>query len=298
MTNKPKLVLVDGSSYLYRAFYALPPLTNAKGEPTGAIYGFIRMIAKLMNELNPEYIAVAFDLPGETFRHKEYKEYKATRKETPEDLVKQIPKLKELIKLWEIPIIEIPGYEADDIIATLAKKGKEKGFEVIIVTPDKDMMQLVEDDVYILNPVTDVIYNREKVKEKYGIYPEQFVDYLSMVGDTVDNIIGVHGVGPKTASKLLNEYGTLENILKNIDKLTPKLQEAFKEAMDRLDENRFLVTLKKDVPLDLDIEDLKKGKADLLKLKEEFKELGFKTLLSEMDKKKKIEEKVEQRSLF
>ncbi|NPA17466.1 5'-3' exonuclease [Persephonella sp.] len=298
MENRKKLVLIDGSSYFYRAFYALPPLTSPSGMPTGAIYGFIRMVSKLMNELNPEYIAVAFDLPGKTFRHDEYKEYKATRKETPDELKVQIPHLKEILKLWGIKIIEMPGYEADDIIATLAKKGKEEGFEVIIVTPDKDMMQLVEEGIYILNPVTEELYDREKVKEKYGIYPEQFVDYLAIVGDTVDNIIGVKGVGPKTAEKLLNQYGSLEGILKHLDELKPRIKEAFEEAMDRLEQNRFLVKLKTDVDVGLSPQMLKKEKADLLRLKEKFQELGFKTLLKEIGKGKKVEEKGQQKSLF
>lgn len=298
MEKKKRLILIDGSSYLYRAFYALPPLKSPKGLPTGAIYGFIRMISKLMNEWNPEYIAVAFDLPEKTFRHEEYKEYKATRKETPDELKIQIPILKEILKLWGIKIIEIPGYEADDIIATLAKKGKENGFEVIITTPDKDMIQLIEDDIYIYNPVTDEILDREKVKKKYGIYPEQFVDYLAIVGDTVDNIIGVKGVGPKTAQKLLEEFGSLDEILKNMDKLRPKLQEAFKEAIDRLEQNRFLVKLKTDINLDIRIEDLKKGKADLIALKNKFEELGFKSLLKEINKTKIVEKEEKQKSLF
>ncbi|ACO03074.1 MAG TPA: 5'-3' exonuclease [Persephonella sp.] len=293
-----KLVLVDGSSYLYRAFYALPPLTSPKGEPTGAIYGFIRMISTLIKELNPEYMAVVFDLPGKTFRHEKYKEYKATRKETPDELKVQIPKIKEIIKLWGIKILEIPGYEADDIIATIAKKAVDKGFEVIIVTPDKDMMQLIDEKVFILNPVTGEIFNREKVKEKYGIYPEQFVDYLSMIGDTVDNIIGVRGVGPKTAEKLLNQYGNLKNILEHKDQLKPKLKEAFEEAEERLKENIFLVSLEKNIDIDIQPEDLKKEKADLLKLRDIFKELGFKSLLKDIEKKKVIEKKVEQRTLF
>ncbi len=298
MTDRKKLVLIDGSSYLYRAFYALPPLTSPKGQPTGAIYGFIRMLSKLMNELNPEYVAVMFDMPGKTFRHEEYKEYKATRKETPDELKLQINPLKEIIRLWGINIIEIPGYEADDIIATLAQKGKKEGFEVIIVTPDKDMMQLVSEDIYVLNPVNEELYDREKVKEKYGVYPEQFVDYLSMIGDTVDNIIGVKGVGPKTAEKLLNEFGSIENIIKNLDKLKPKLKEAFEEALDRLEQNRFLVKLKTDIDLNIEIEDLRKDKADLVALKEKFKELGFKSLLKEIGKASKIEEKGKQKSLF
>ncbi len=295
---KKRLVLVDGSSYLYRAFYALPPLKSPKGEPTGAIYGFLRMISSLMGDLSPEYIAVVFDLPGKTFRHEKYQEYKANRKETPDDLKVQIPKIKELIRLWGIKIIEVPGYEADDIIATLARKGKEKGFEVIIVTPDKDMMQLVEENIKILNPVSGEIFDVEKVKKKYGVYPEKFVEYLAMIGDTVDNIIGVRGVGPKTASKLLNQYGSIENILKNIDQLKPKLQEAFKEAQERLQKNVFLVKLKSDIPLEIDVEDLKKEKADLQKLKEAFEELGFKSLIKEISKPKKEEVNLKQNTLF
>ncbi len=293
-----KVVLIDGSSYLYRAYYALPPLKSPKGEPTGAIYGFLRMISSLMKDLSPEYIAVVFDLPGKTFRHEKYKEYKANRKETPDELKVQIPKIKELIKLWGIKILEIPGFEADDIIATIAKKAKNKGFEVIIVTPDKDMMQLIEDGIKILNPVNGEIFDREKVKEKYGIYPEQFVDYLSMVGDTVDNIVGVKGVGPKTAAKLLNEYGSLEKILENLDSLKPRLKEAFLEAKDRLKENRFLIKLKQDVDISIDIEDIKKEKANLSKLKEEFEKLGFKSLIKEIYKHKKEETKAKQGSLF
>ncbi len=295
-----KLVLVDGSSYIYRAYYALPPLTSPKGEPTGAVYGFIRMISKLLNELNPDYIAVIFDAPGKTFRHEEYKEYKAQRKETPDDLRVQIPKIKEIIKLFGIKVLEKEGYEADDIIATLAKKGKEKGFEVYVVTPDKDMLQLVEDNIYVLNPVTDKVYNREKVKEKYGIYPEQFIDYLAIVGDPVDNIIGVKGVGPKTAAKLLQKYGSLKNILKSLDKLPERIRKAFEEVQDKLEENMFLVKLKNDVPLEIDVEDLKKRKTDWEKLLEVFEELGFKSLLKELSKKGKNEkeEKAKQKSLF
>lgn len=295
-----KLLLVDGSSYIYRAYYALPPLTSPKGQPTGAIYGFTRMISKLLNELNPDYIAVVFDAPGKTFRHKEYKEYKAQRKETPDDLKVQIPKIKEIINLFGIKILEKEGYEADDIIATLAKKGKEKGLEVYIVTPDKDMIQLVEENIYVLNPVNNKLYDREKVKEKYGIYPEQFTEYLAIVGDTVDNIIGVKGVGPKTAAKLLKEYGSLKNILKNLDKIPERLKSAFEEAKDKLEENIFLVKLKTDVPFDIDIEDLKKGKTDWEKLMKVFEELGFKSLLKELKKKEKDEdeEKAKQKSLF
>jgi len=293
-----KLALIDGSSYIYRAYYALPPLTSPIGKPTGAIYGFIRMISKLLNELQPDYVAVVFDKAGKTFRHKEYKEYKATRKETPDELKQQIPEIKEILDLFGIKILEKEGFEADDIIATIAKKAKEKGFEVYIITPDKDMMQLVDENVYILNPITEKIYNIEEVKEKYGIYPYQFVDYLAIVGDSVDNIIGVKGVGPKTAQKLLNQYENLENILKNLNKLSLKLQKSFNEAKDRLEKNIFLVKLRDDIEININIEDLKKGKTEWEKLIEKFKELGFKSLIKEIGKKEKKHEEEKQRTLF
>jgi len=293
-----KLVLIDGSSYIYRAFYALPPLTSPKGEPTGATYGFIRMISKLMSDLNPEYIAVAFDHPGKTFRHEEFKEYKATRKETPDELKVQMPRIKQILKLWGIPILEIPGYEADDIIATLAKRASEKDFEVIVVTPDKDMLQLVNDRVKVLNPVNDILFDREEVKKKYGVYPEQFVDYLSMIGDPVDNITGVHGVGPKTAQKLLEKFGSVENIYKSLDELKDKLKVAFEEAKERIELNKSLIELKKDIKLNIEPENLKKEKADLIKLKELFKELGFKSLFESTVKEKSKKEKIKQGKLF
>jgi len=293
-----KLVLIDGSSYIYRAFYALPPLTSPKGEPTGATYGFIRMISKLMSDLNPEYIAVAFDHPGKTFRHEEFKEYKATRKETPDELKVQMPRIKQILKLWGIPILEIPGYEADDIIATLAKRASEKDFEVIVVTPDKDMLQLVNDRVKVLNPVNDILFDREEVKKKYGVYPEQFVDYLSMIGDPVDNITGVHGVGPKTAQKLLEKFGSVENIYKSLDELKDKLKVAFEEAKERIELNKSLIELKKGIKLNIEPENLKKEKADLIKLKELFKELGFKSLFESTVKEKSKKEKIKQGKLF
>ncbi len=292
-----KVVLIDGSSYVYRAFYALPPLTSPKGEPTGAIYGFVRMIAKLLNELKPQYIAVVFDHPGKTFRHEEFKEYKATRKETPDDLKIQIPRIKQILKLWGIKVLEIPGYEADDIIATLAKKAEEESFEVIIVTPDKDMLQLVDDKIKVLNPINDTLFDIEKVKQKYGIYPQQFIDYLSIIGDNVDNIIGVHGVGPKTAQKLLEEFGNIQQIYKNIDKLKEKLKEAFLEAKDRINLNKKLIELKTDVPVDISIEDLKKLPADMVRLKELFKEFGFKSIKLDSSQKEK-QTQIKQGRLF
>lgn len=298
---KNKVVLIDGSSYLYRAFYALPPLKSPDGKPTGAIYGFIRMLLKTINLFNTPYIAVAFDLPGKTVRHEKFKEYKATRKETPNDLKAQIPTIKEIIKLLGINIIEKPSYEADDIIATLSKKAEKEGYEVIIVTPDKDMNQLINENIKIYNPMKDEIVDTEKIKENYGILPTQFLDYLTLIGDNIDNIPGIKGVGPKTATLLLNEFGNLENILKNVDKLKGKLKEYFQEVkLEDVLSMKDLLKLHDDLEIDLEIKDLKKEKPDLEHLKNIFEKLGFKSLLKDVEKDNltKEDNKKTQKSLF
>ncbi len=299
---KDKVVLIDGSSYLYRAFYALPPLKSADGRPTGAIYGFIRMLLKTLNLFNTPYVAVTFDLPGKTVRHEKFKEYKATRKETPNDLKAQIPEIKEIIKLLGIKIIEMPSYEADDIIATLSKKAEKENYEVIIVTPDKDINQLVNENIKIYNPMKEEIVDIEKIKEKYGILPSQFLDYLTLIGDSIDNIPGIKGVGPKTAVLLLNEYGSLENIFKNIDKLKGKIKQSFEELkLEDVLSMKDLLKLHTDLEINLDIKDLKKEKADLERLKHIFEDLGFKSLLKDVEKNnlnKEEDNKKVQKSLF
>ncbi len=292
-----KLMLIDGSSYVYRAFYALPPLRSPSGEPTGAIYGFVRMIASLIKEFNPDYISVVFDLPSKTFKQEKVESYKATRKETPNDLRIQVPKIKEILRLWGIKILEMEGYEADDIISTLTKRFKNK-YEIIIVSPDKDMLQLIDTNVKVFNPMQNVIYDTEKLKEKYGIFPNQFVDFQIMVGDSIDNIKGIKGIGKKTAVKLLNEFGSLDNIYKNLDNLKEKLKKGFEEAKEYIDESKFLLKLKDDINLDISIEDLKKNKSDLERLKTVFENLGFKTLLKSLDKTNLNLSKGKQKSLF
>ena len=256
-----KLLLIDGSSYLYRAYYALPPLTAPDGTPTGAIYGFVRMLLKLLSTFNTPYVAVVFDRPEKTVRHKIFKEYKATRKETPNDLQIQIPKIKEIINLLGIKILEIPGYEADDIIATLAKKAENLGFEVIIVTPDKDMNQLIDKHIKIFNPMKEEIVDTQKVIEKYGVNPQQFIDYLILVGDSIDNIPGIKGVGPKTAASLLQEFGSIDKILENKDKLKGKLKESFASISKQdIELSKALVKLHQDIDIPLELESLKKDK--------------------------------------
>lgn len=292
-----RIMLIDGSSYVYRAFYALPPLRSPSGEPTGAIYGFVRMIASLIKEFNPDYITVIFDLPSKTFKQEKVESYKATRRETPKDLKVQIPKIKEILKLWGIKILEMEGYEADDIIATLTNKFKDR-YEIIIVSPDKDMLQLIDSNVKVFNPMQNIIYDNEKLKERYGIFANQFVDFQVMVGDSVDNIKGIKGIGRKTAVKLLNEFGSLDNIYKNIDKLKGKLKRGFEEAKEYIEESRYLLKLQDNIDLDISVEDLRKEKSNLEKLKTVFESLGFKTLLKSLDTSNLNLSKGKQKSLF
>jgi DNA polymerase-1 len=292
-----KIVLIDGSSYVYRAFYALPPLISPSGEPTGAIYGFVRMLSSLIKELNPDYIAVVFDLPKKTIKQQKVESYKATRRETPKELKFQIPEIKNILKLWGIPLLEVEGYEADDIIATISNRYKDK-YQIIIVSPDKDMLQLVDKNVNVFNPMQNILYDEEKVKEKYGIYPNQFVDYQMLVGDTVDNIKGVKGIGKKTASNLLNQFGSVENIYKNLDELKPKIKESFLEAKNWLEESRYLLQLDKDVPLNISLYDLKRKTSQIAELKEKFEKLGFKSLLKTLEKESLKISKNKQKSLF
>lgn len=255
------------------------------------------MLLKLLQEFNPEYIAAVFDSKGKTFRHQEFKEYKATRKETPNDLSVQIPYIKQVIQLMGIKILQVEGFEADDIIATVTKKAADEGYEVIVVSPDKDMLQLVSQNIKVFNPVSEILYDEDKVVEKYGINPSQFVDYLSMIGDSSDNIPGIKGIGPKTAQTLLSKFGSLDSILKNIDNLPEKHRKMFKDIdINQIEKSKKLVILYQ-VPIDIDIQKLKKESQDLINLKELFKELGFKSLLND-EPKKKTKQQPSQKSLF
>ena len=217
MADAPALVLVDGSSYLYRAFHALPPLTNSKGEPTGAVLGVLNMLAKLLKEHDPPLIGVVFDAPGKTFRDELFAEYKAHRPPMPDELRAQVEPLIAAVEALGLPLLRVPGVEADDVIGTLARRAAERGLRVVISTGDKDMAQLVDGHVTLVNTMTDSSLDRDGVKRKFEVYPEQIVDYLALVGDSSDNIPGVPKVGPKTAAKWLNEYGTLDNLLAHQD---------------------------------------------------------------------------------
>ncbi len=252
------LYLIDGSSYLYRAYHALPPLNNNHGEPTGAVFGVANMIRKMILEHKPDYIAVVFDAKGKNFRHELYTEYKSHRPPMPDDLRVQIEPLHKLITAMGIPLISIPGVEADDVIATLAKQAESQGWFTRISTIDKDMMQLVNPHIKIYNDMNKTEYDEKGVLEKFGVPSTKIVDYLSLIGDKSDNIPGVPGVGPKTAIKWLNDFDNLENLIANAHQITNKAGQALRDNAHYLPLSKQLVTLKIDVDLELGVTDLKK----------------------------------------
>ncbi len=279
MSHK-KLILVDGSSYLYRAFYALPPLTNSKGQATGAIYGVINMLNRLMADYEPEHVAVVFDAKGKTFRDELFKEYKAQRPSMPKDLQSQIQPLQEIVQALGFPLIIIEGVEADDVIATLALEAEKKGIHTLISTGDKDMAQIVNEHITCVNTMSGTTLDRQGVIDKFGIAPERIVDYLSLVGDSVDNVPGIPKVGPKTAVKWLTEYESLEGVIENADNIKGKVGENLRTHMNALDLSKQLVTLKMDVSLDFEPESLNLKLKDTQTLKNLYSELEFKSFLS------------------
>lgn len=284
MNEGKKLVLIDGSSYLYRAFHALPPLNNSRGEPTGAIYGVINMLKKTVSDHKPDYMAVIFDAKGKNFRHEIYPEYKANRPPMDEDLKIQIEPLYEIIKAMGVPLLSITGVEADDVIGTLARDAEKSGVNILISTSDKDMAQLVNKNITLVNTMSNTVMDIAGVEAKFGVRPEQIIDYLSLVGDASDNISGVSGVGPKTAVKWLKEYNSLENIIESKDKIRGKVGESFRLSLGQLPSVKELVTIKNDVDLDSNFEDLIIKKSDNKVLAELFTKLEFKTWLSDINR--------------
>ncbi|STX27633.1 DNA polymerase I [Legionella beliardensis] len=276
------LILVDGSSYFFRAFHALPPLTNSKGQPTGAIYGVVSMIRRLIKDHQCEQLAIVFDAQGKTFRDEWYPEYKAHRSATPPDLHKQFPPLIEVLTAMGLPLLIVEGVEADDVIGTLARLATEQGQPVIISTSDKDMLQLVNEHVTIINTMTNQVMDSQAVKEKYGITPAQFIDYLTLVGDSVDNIPGVTKCGPKTALKWLEQYENLDNLCANVDKISGKIGDYLRASLKYLPLSKRLVTIKTDVELPLTLTDLKTRQEDKEKLVALVQELEFKSWLKEL----------------
>lgn len=280
------LILVDGSSYLYRAFHALPALTNSQGLPTGAIYGVVNMLRKIMADYQPELMAVVFDAKGETFREHLYPAYKAHRPAMPTELVQQIEPLHAIIKALGLPILMITGVEADDVIGTLAKQAALEGKSVLISTGDKDLAQLVTDKITLINTMTNTILTPQSVVAKFGVPPERIVDYLTLVGDSSDNIPGVPQVGPKTAAKWLQSYGSLEALIAQANSISGKIGEGLRAAVPQLDLVKTLVTIKEDVSLPLKPADLKLMTPDQESLIHWFKLLEFKTWLAALLEKK------------
>ena len=282
MAEPRTLVLVDGSSYLYRAFHALPPLTNARGEPTGAVLGVLNMLAKLLKEQDPPLIGVVFDAPGKTFRDELFAEYKAHRPPMPDDLRAQVDPLIAAVEAQGLPLLRVPGVEADDVIGTLARRAADAGLRVIISTGDKDMAQLVDDRVTLVNTMTDSSLDRAGVKAKFDVYPEQIVDYLALVGDASDNIPGVPKVGPKTAAKWLNQYTTLDNLLAHQDEIEGKVGESLRAHTDDLALSRRLATI--DCTLDLALQpgDLGRRAPDVERLRELYSQLELRSLLRQL----------------
>jgi DNA polymerase-1 len=276
------LVLVDGSSYLYRAFHAMPMLTNSKGVHTGAAYGITNMLRRLLADYDPSHLAVVFDAKGKTFRDDLYPEYKANRPPMPEEMRQQLEPIRSLVTALGIPLLEVPGVEADDVIGTLAEQGKKRGFGVTISTSDKDMAQLVNKSVTMVNTMDGGLLDPSGVEEKFGIAPERMVDYLTLIGDTVDNVPGVPKVGPKTAAKWLKQYGSLDEIIAHADDIGGKAGENLRECLDRLPLSRTLVTIKCDVDLDVGPDDLQRASPDSDRLRDLFADLEFKTWLSEI----------------
>src|SRR5690554_730391 len=279
----PTLLLVDGSSYLYRAFHALPDLRNTAGEPTGAVRGVLSMLRRLESQYDAEYRACVFDAKGKTFRSTWYPEYKAQRPPMPDDLRAQLEALHEGVEAEGWPLLMVDGVEADDVIATLTHRAVEAGWEVVISTGDKDLTQLVRPGVRWVNTMSEEVLDEAGVMEKFGVPPERIVDYLALIGDTVDNVPGIDKCGPKTALKWLNQYGDLDGVMENADKIGGKIGENLRRQLDFLPLGRKLVTVVTDLDLPVDIQDLPARKDDKPRLRKLYERLEFKTWLHALD---------------
>ncbi len=282
-SRRERLILVDGSSFLFRAYHAIPPLSNAKGEPTNAIYGVSNMLRKLLADYQSDYVTVVFDAAGKTFRNDLYDQYKAHRPPMPDDLRVQIEPLHDLIRAMGLPLIIEPGVEADDVLGVLAQYAAQQGFSVVISTGDKDMAQLVTENIILENTMSNTRLDIQGVIDKFGVKPEQIVDYLALIGDTVDNIPGVPKVGPKTAAKWLSQYKTMENLIANADKITGAIGENLRASLAFLPLSKQLTTIKCDLDLPYGMKDMKRQPMDKARLKGLLTGLGFSTWLKMLD---------------
>jgi DNA polymerase-1 len=287
-----KLFLLDGNSLLYRSYYAIQRLSTSQGFPTNAIYGFISTLRKLQEEARPTHLGIVFDAPGPKIRHEVFKDYKAHRKPMPEDLVVQVPKLKDVLQALRIPVFVFERYEADDVLGSLARKAREKNYETVIVTTDKDLLQLVDDRVSIYNPAKDITLDASNVKDYFGARPDQVVDVLALWGDPSDNIPGVPGIGEKTAKSLIEEFGSLANLLKNKEKVkNPRIRETLQDNLETLEMSRKLVVIDTDVDVPFDPKAFEVALPDPAEAARLFQELEFTSFLAGLPKEKTDEER-------
>ena len=277
------LVLIDGSSYLYRAYHALPNLTNSSGEPTGALHGVLNMINKLVREQSGAHVAVVFDAPGKTFRDEIFADYKANRPPMPDDLRSQVQPILDAVRFMGLPLLQVEGVEADDVIGTLCRQAADSGQRVLVSTGDKDLAQLVTDRVTLVNTMNDSVLDRDAVKDKFDVWPEQIIDYLALVGDSSDNIPGVPKVGAKTAAKWLNAYDSADGIIASADEIKGKVGESLRGSIDQLRLSQELATIRVDVDLPVAITDLEAGDPDIDKLRELYGHFELRTLLKQLD---------------
>ncbi|HNU96866.1 MAG TPA: 5'-3' exonuclease H3TH domain-containing protein [Candidatus Portnoybacteria bacterium] len=302
-----KLILIDGNAIVHRSFHALPPLTNRKGEMTNAVYGFSSVLIKVINELKPDYMVATFDLAAPTFRHIEYDQYKAKRVKAPDELYAQIPKTKDVLTAFGVPILEKEGFEADDIIGTVAKKYANKEIDILIITGDLDTLQLIDDNIRVytmkkgLNDT--IIYGEKEVEERYGLKVSQMIDYKALRGDSSDNIPGVKGIGEITATSLLKEFETLENLYKNVDKVKSKnVMEKLKKDKQMAFFSKRLGTIRLNVPIKISLKELDwQNHFDMEKIRALFEELGFHSLLRRLpggEPPKRPEIKAKQQNLL
>ena len=274
--------IIDGHSQLYQAYYAITGLTTPAGQPINAVYGFTRMLRKIIKEDKPCYMAIAFDTKGPTFRHKEYKEYKSHRKPTPDDLVSQIPLLYDVVNAYNIPLFAIQGFEADDIIGTISKKLSKESIECTIITIDKDMDQLIDKHIKIFNPRKKEIRDTEKLHKENGIEPENVIDILALGGDSSDNIPGIPGIGYKTALNLIKEWKSLENVITNADKIKgKKKQENLLKYAELARLSKRLATINTEVPLDFNLEACRLTNFNNIRLNELFTNYGFNSFITD-----------------
>lgn len=282
MSTDKRLILVDGSSFLFRAYHAMPDLQTRSGQLTGAVYGVTNMLRKLIKECEPELIAIVYDAKGKTFRHDMYDLYKANRPPTPPELASQIQYVHDITRAMGLPLICIPGVEADDVIGTLAAQATERKLDVLIVTGDKDMAQLVNQHVTLIDTMKDQTLNIQGVIDKFGVRPDQIIDYLALMGDSSDNIPGVPKVGPKTAAKWLGHYDTVDNLMAHSSEIGGKVGESLRENLDLLIMSQALTTIKLDVELPYDCETLHFTESDREALTEYYRELQFNTWAREL----------------